>query len=259
MFMNNTFNEKFSNTIALILNNCHFNLIQWDKVAPEWKSVILQTKEKNEQKLSDREHNPKNHYSKPTYIIPFKSEHVSRKLIQFKHQLKCNHEFNVSFKTTTKIIDITKRIENAINMNTKVGPIAASTQKEEEGREHEKCGTIYKAKCKLCSMSNIVNEYIGESGRPLKTRIYEHMKPVRDGTLNLEIPSAIGAHSLLAHGEQPTRNNWNFEILATANNTQKRKLLEALAIKLSRPKLNRDVGVFILPIDYQYKFKSIPV
>jgi hypothetical protein len=254
---------EFGNTICLVLCNQHFNLIRWDKITQDWKDFILKSKPQGQGDnipiTYDNVCKPTLHRNKPTYIIPFKSEHAAKKITAYKHQLKSSSEFNITFKTTTKIIDLTKRLEQTIERNTKTGPIASSTQKVESEKMDETHGVVYKATCKQCAKSNVNKEYIGETGRSLKTRIHEHMRKIKDGTSDAEIPSAIGAHSHLAHNEQPTLENWNFKILANAATTQKRKILEALAIKQYCPNLNRDVGVYTLPIDYTYKFKNITV
>jgi hypothetical protein len=194
-----------------------------------------------------------NRYRKPTYIIPFKSDVASKKLIQYKNQLSSCNDFNICFKTTTKIIELTKRVDRAYHKHIAPTPITSSTQSV---NNETMSGIIYRAKCKKCQEQKCSSDYIGETGRTLQTRISEHLRLVKVGTPLLEIPSAIGAHSLHAHNEQPKSDAWEFEVLKQSSKTQTRKLLEALYIRTIKPSLNRDNGVYILPIDCPLKFKN---
>ena len=88
----------------------------------------------------------------------------------------------------------------------------------------KKCGVIYKVVCSDCK-----EEYIGETGRQLGTRLLEHRKP----------------NSALAEHQSSTGHaiDWDSaSILDEETKTIPRKIKEAIKIKKYKPKLNRDNG-----------------
>ena len=105
---------------------------------------------------------------------------------------------------------------------------------------------VYLGCCSICEEKGIKSNYVGETSRPLKARIKEHFKEIRN--VNLEAPntSAIGLHSWLAHGKQPNNQNWTFKVLNKCSNTQDRRTIEATLIKKLAPNLNRDRGVLTI-------------
>ena len=95
-------------------------------------------------------------------------------------------------------------------------------------------GCVYQLKC------NCGDRYIGETGRPIATRIKEHQTSVK----NSDLKSALSEH--LIKNPDHTINWQHMEILAVnINYWRKRKLMEAIMIKRSKPELNRDLGVFL--------------
>ncbi|MCG8430931.1 MAG: hypothetical protein MJA29_07150, partial [Candidatus Omnitrophica bacterium] len=95
-------------------------------------------------------------------------------------------------------------------------------------------GVVYQIPCSCCE------SYIGETGRPLNTRIKEH----KASTKHQNLKSAISEHIL----EHPDHNIlWDSvkTICVNKHNHTQRKLLEAINIKRIRPKLNRDQGLDI--------------
>jgi hypothetical protein len=93
------------------------------------------------------------------------------------------------------------------------------------------CGCVYQISCKECS-----DQYIGESGRPLKTRLKEHQKSVKD----LTPTSAVAAH---AQNEQHHIDWENIKIMDKEQNLVARKIKEAIHIRNFKPMMNRDTGV----------------
>ena len=92
----------------------------------------------------------------------------------------------------------------------------------------QKAGVVYQLTCQDCQET-----YIGETGRPLKTRIDEHRK----------LPnSALHEHQ----DNTGHKINWqSLRILDTEQHQYKRKIKEALYIRYLQPALNRDTGTHI--------------
>ena len=88
-----------------------------------------------------------------------------------------------------------------------------------------KTGVIYNIKCRDCNQ-----EYIGETGRTLGTRIDEHRKTAS---------SAVNEHmSTTGH-----RIEWNkVKVIDSEPNEHRRKTKEAIHIRQRRPAMNRDTG-----------------
>ena len=89
----------------------------------------------------------------------------------------------------------------------------------------KKCGTVYQIHCEKCN-----KEYAGETARALEIRVKEHQS---------RNSSAIYEHCRLeGHSVDPNKTN----VLSTEVNTFKRRIKEAIQIKLTKPALNRDNG-----------------
>ena len=89
----------------------------------------------------------------------------------------------------------------------------------------KKCGTVYHIHCEQCDKN-----YVGETARLLETRIKEHLS---------RNSSAVNEHcKLTGHSVDSSK----IKVLATENNTFKRRIREAIEIKLRKPSLNRDNG-----------------
>lgn len=95
----------------------------------------------------------------------------------------------------------------------------------------EKCGVVYSLKCETCD-----SEYVGETIRPLSTRMKEH----RDSVAKRNTKSALGEHIINNPG-----HNINFEdtkVIDSENKTLHRKVVEAIHIRDRNPSLNRQGG-----------------
>ncbi|KAL9971911.1 hypothetical protein ACROYT_G018133 [Oculina patagonica] len=95
----------------------------------------------------------------------------------------------------------------------------------------KKCGTVYQVQCEQCN-----KEYVGETSRLLETRMKEHQS---------RNSSAIHEHCRLEGHSVDTSKT---KVLATEINTFKRRVKEAIEIKLRKPLLNRDNGELLRPI-----------
>ena len=104
----------------------------------------------------------------------------------------------------------------------------------------DKCavsGAIYMIPCADCPAT-----YIGESGRPLSTRLKEHQKAVAELS---EHHSAVAEHVVYTGHEI----DWEaVSILDKEPWQQQRKILEAIHIRRERPSMNRDQGCEIAPV-----------
>ena len=85
----------------------------------------------------------------------------------------------------------------------------------------KKCGTVYHIHCEQCD-----KDYVGETSRLLETRVKEHLS---------RNSSAVHEHcQLTGHSVDSSKT----KVLATL----KRRVREAIEIKLRKPSLNRDNG-----------------
>ena len=89
----------------------------------------------------------------------------------------------------------------------------------------KKCGTVYHIHCEQCD-----KDCVGETSRLLETRVKEHL------SRNL---SAVHEHCTLTGHSVDSRKT---KVLTTENNTFKRRIREAIEIRLRNPSLNRDNG-----------------
>ena len=89
----------------------------------------------------------------------------------------------------------------------------------------KKCGTVYHIHCKQCD-----KDYVGETSRLLETRVKEHLS---------RNSSAVHEHcNLTGHSVDFSKT----KVLDTENNTFKRRIREAIEIRIRKPSLNRDNG-----------------
>ena len=87
----------------------------------------------------------------------------------------------------------------------------------------KKFGTVYHIHCEQCD-----KDYVGETSRLLETRVKEHLS--RDS-------SAVHEHfKLTGHSVDSSKT----KVLATENNTFKRRIRKAIMIRSRKPSLNRD-------------------
>ena len=97
----------------------------------------------------------------------------------------------------------------------------------------QKCGLVYQVEFPECPLT-----YIGETGRTLATRMKDH--------LNLRSPlTAVGEHCAHEH-HKITKDS--VKVLAREDVSLKRKVREAIKIKIGQPAMNRDQGYELPPI-----------
>ncbi|XP_041467403.1 uncharacterized protein LOC121417737 [Lytechinus variegatus] len=96
---------------------------------------------------------------------------------------------------------------------------------------YRKDGVVYQIPCKDCNFS-----YIGETGRPVKERLTEHQRDVRQRNTIL---SAVAEHAW----EQQHQPDWTgVRCIDSAQHWHTRRVKEAIQIRLHSNTLNRDVG-----------------
>uniref|UniRef100_A0A7I4Y0P3 Reverse transcriptase domain-containing protein n=1 Tax=Haemonchus contortus TaxID=6289 RepID=A0A7I4Y0P3_HAECO len=91
-----------------------------------------------------------------------------------------------------------------------------------------RAGVIYEIRCQACGA-----EYIGETGRPLRIRIKEHLEGLRKSRTQ----TPLGMHRILCHGGNEF--TISVAILALETETTARKALEACWITSRDPQINR--------------------
>jgi hypothetical protein len=223
--------SKDEDAIALVLENNHYKYI--DRASCDkkiWDKWVTSTTPK-----------PADH-RKPTITLTFKTELTTKRIMEKKNLMKCKDEFNVVYKSATKLIDIVKRVNR--NADKEVQEIGT-----DNNGKTKVCGVVYQFKCKLCADKGINSVYVGETGRSLRERCAEHCRVVSTEKLGTNDVSAIGEHDLKKHGKQPTLSSWDVEVLYKETNTQYRKTIEAYYIRNRNPTENRDKGVQIIATD----------
>ena len=103
---------------------------------------------------------------------------------------------------------------------------------------------VYMLTCSLCSNSSNSNNgfnYIGETGRTVKERLAEHFTLYS----NPDKRSEVANHAINVHGSL-CRDVWKLKVLALANNTLSRKIIEAKYITKTKNLLNKNGGISFL-------------
>ena len=96
---------------------------------------------------------------------------------------------------------------------------------------------VYSIPCKACPAM-----YIGQTGRPLETRVKEHKTAVRNGEVS---SSALAEHAW----NESHQIDWDdVSVLAAENNLQRRLTLESWHIHQHSTTVNRELGG--LPSEY---------
>ena len=104
-----------------------------------------------------------------------------------------------------------------------------------QGHDCDKKFTIYWMKCKFCS-----KEYVGESQRPIRTRLHEHQADGRKRSKG----TPWGEHMWKEHIDESVTKEPVFtaRILAVERNPVRRKAREAIEIRDRKPAINRNGG-----------------
>ncbi|XP_067660266.1 uncharacterized protein [Haliotis asinina] len=129
--------------------------------------------------------------------------------------------------------------------------VTINTLLQANGRKHPQAikpnpkDVIYKTDC------NCGHSYIGETSRPVDTRIKEHQK----STIKSDQKSAVSDH-IAAHPDHQI--NWTDYTILSKNQSDftKRKITEAINIKRYRPLIHRDQG-YPIPTAYDELIKPL--
>jgi hypothetical protein len=224
-------------TLYQILQNGHFNWLDTTKLAPDISKWLNEKTEK-----SNDGNKETCEYRRPTIVLPYKSEVATTKIIQAKNKLSIKGEFNITFRTTARLCDLTMKLNQRVNREHNC----------ERSTAQNEPGVIYMLKCKTCESQGTISKYIGETGRVLDIRLKEHFKEVKEDLIGRAGTSAVGEHSLITHGTQPKAELWDVEILDHQVKTQDRKFMEAKMIHECKPTVNRDNGTLIILSDTKF-------
>ena len=103
---------------------------------------------------------------------------------------------------------------------------------ENDAVQCSKRGVVYKASCETCKSANRVSEdgtgfeYIGETSRPVRSRVKEHM----DSLHNLNPTSFQVAHWMDIHSTDTSPPNFSFKVIGVFSDPLSRQLSEAVNI-----------------------------
>ena len=227
-------NDNMHETIYLLLEERHYTAV--DHVFSKNLKLEEVSTVKGVKNLTDLGF-AKSNYIKPNITLKFKSDSASKQIQDFKKTLKIGDEFNIVYKSNSRLCDIVNNIKNKDSVSNSRIPTNIPLTKDDTKNVY---GAVYQATCLICRCKNIHSTYIGETKRCLYERVLEHCRKIKEGD---PYPSAIASHFLSAHGDQPSINNVEFKLLLQCNRTQDRRALEALKIRSMKPNLNRDEGI----------------
>ena len=225
----NVFNEQFEDELNLFLEKGHYSYIDIPTGAKSMRDVL-----KTDDKCDENHESKVNSaWKKPTLVLNFSSDHAKKLVLKAKNDLNFSHEFNVVFKSASRLVDIVKSCRSRVGGEASKSPkVGEEIRSEVEAKMVH--GVVYEASCKQCLTKGISSKYVGETGRDLCSRIKEHCRKVNVCANGVQA-SAISEHSVKVHGEQPNFKNWTFKILNFTERTQDRKTLEALNIHRIKP------------------------
>ncbi len=142
----------------------------------------------------------------------------------------------LSFTADTVETDDKIYVSHSNHINTYVKPQntirSLLVAPKDKANKLDKCGVVYQVAWKDCTST-----YVGESARPLKTRLNEHSRP----------SSPVGEHSA------NFRHDINWEgvrVLDREDNWFRRGVKESIHIRRTGSALNKDEGRHHLPRSY---------
>ena len=107
----------------------------------------------------------------------------------------------------------------------------------------------------VCNTTNIiykltyicVDEYVGETSKEAQIRANQHLKTLMDK--KVELPSFaehdISKHNLLSNSLINDTSPFTLSILYKCNSYLYRRMREAMLIKQLKPKLNKNIGLYL--------------
>lgn len=161
--------------------------------------------------------------------IPFITERMSRKIKAAISNTNLEIRLiETPGKTLKEILSTNKSSTNTIFCQKKT----CNATDQLRNINCKRRGIIYELTCTQCN-----SKYIGETGRPLHTRMAEHDRHIR---LQHEYQSAMAAHWLHQHPTQcgEPGSHFTIKILDSEISTTKRKIKEAMYIEKFKPKIN---------------------
>ena len=100
---------------------------------------------------------------------------------------------------------------------------------------------IYKLTC-ICS-----DEYVGETSKEAQIRANQHLKALMDKKPELSsfAKHYVSKHNLLSNSFINDTSPFTWSMLYKFNSYLDRKILEAMFIKQLKPKLNKNIGLYL--------------
>ena len=162
-------------------------------------------------------------------VLPYLGEKLKRKTVQTLENYGLADQTHLVLTSGPKIKDaLTKNRLNPAPCNKKSAATCYDC--------NDNCmvkNIVYLLTCTLCDA-----QYVGESGRPKRHRIWEHYRSVINGSTS----TAMGAHFASNHrGVIPTRP-FEVEILKTCKDYVDRQLQQAVYITHLQPALNTQLA-----------------
>ena len=102
-------------------------------------------------------------------------------------------------------------------------------------------GVVYELSCKLCARKGLTACYIGETKRPIRLRLNEHILAAK----NLTPDTPLGDHFIEKHSTDIISRQCvpvTVKILQSAKDHPERKIAESLQIRKLKPIMNRNVS-----------------
>ena len=173
----------------------------------------------------------KSEMSKPTLVLPFISQEAAEAMRDIYADTFPNRPFNICFKNESKISGLIK-------------PVGGNLTNTKKDSDLIRTGAVYKITCLKCDSDNVVSTYVGETSRMLGIRIKEHLAVIKndeDLVRKEKNLSMFQLHAYKKHSKLDL-NDIKIEVLITENNTQARKVKEAIQISAHKPTLNNNKG-----------------
>jgi hypothetical protein len=191
--------------------------------------------EENSVRATQENENPScSRMYKPVLVLPFVSDKLSRQIKSMSSTICPNPPFHISFKSELSFKSLCRsEVEKRI--------------RHEPDDVRKLNGVVYKLNCLKCQQEGSHASYVGETGRVLDKRLKEHFSnsPINFNSIGVSSLSHVKLHAINKH-EVNNSENWGVEILSKCEATQRRRVLESMAIREHKPNLNANNGLSLI-------------